>query len=257
MTPKISVVIPSYNKVKFIRETLESIVSQNYENFEIIVQDGGSTDGTLEIIKNYAKKYPRNIKWESKKDNGQLDAINKGMNRITGDILAFINADDVYKSNAFNSVAGFFSSRRDALWFAGRGIIIDEKSHEIAKIATWYKNIFLSLNLYFGLLVFNYVMQPSVFITRKAWEKYGPFIGTKEFVMEYDLWLKIGKIKMPVVINKTLSSFRIESLTKTKTMFTQLLAQDQKIAKKFTKNSLILFLHDLHNFGRIIIEKFV
>src|SRR3989344_6933690 len=88
--PKISIVIPSYNAVQYIEHTLRSILDQKYPSLEIIVQDGGSTDGTLNIIKKYAKKYPRILKFESKKDKGQADAINKGMKKTTGEIVTYI-----------------------------------------------------------------------------------------------------------------------------------------------------------------------
>jgi glycosyltransferase involved in cell wall biosynthesis len=253
--PKISVVIPSYNKAVFIEKTLESIFIQEYKNLEVIIQDGGSTDRTVEIIKRFSKKYP--IIWESKKDKGQLDAVNIGLKRATGDILTFINADDCYVSGAFTSISNAYTKNYAALWFAGRGIVIDKNGKEIAKSVTLYKNLLLSLNSRFHLLATNYLMQPSVFFTRPAYKKYGPFTGTSDFITEYDFWLKLGKISMPVVINKNISKFRIESGTKTKTMSKKLLLQDWKIVNKYTKNPILLALHKLNNLGRILVEKFV
>src|SRR3990170_8361781 len=119
--PKISIVIPSLNKVSFIKETLESIVTQNYPNLEVIIQDGGSTDGTLEIIKKYAKKYPDKINWESIKDKGQTDAINRGFKKASGRVLSYINADDLYENGALNKVGEYFSKNPKTLWLAGRG----------------------------------------------------------------------------------------------------------------------------------------
>lgn len=254
--PKISVVIPSFNKVKYIGKTLDSIINQNYENLEIIIQDGASTDGTLSIIRKYEKKYTY-IKSKSKKDNGQVDAINKGLKRAKGDILTYLNADDEYAKNAFFNVSKTYLRNRDALWFAGRGSVIDSKGYEIAKPVTMYKNFLLSLNSKFFLLIINYLMQPSVFINKKAYQKFGPFTGTEDFVTEYDLWLRLAKKQMPVIIGKTLSKFRIESSTKTKLMTGKLLKEDQKIVRKFTKSPLILFLHILNNIGRVLIDRFV
>lgn len=255
--PKISVVIPSFNKVRYISKTLDSILAQSYKNFEVIIQDGGSSDGTVEIIKKYANKYPKVISWESKKDKGQLDAINKGLKKATGDIVTYINADDVYAKGSFGKVSGAYHQSPNALWFAGRGIVINKDGHEIAKLITLYKNFALSLNSRYYLLITNYLMQPSVFLTRDIYKKYGPFTGTRDFITEYDMWLKLAKEKMPFVINKVISKFRIESETKTKRMFIPLLAQDNKIVRKYTKNKIILFLHNLHNVSRIIVEKFV
>ena len=250
MSPKISIVIPSYNKTKYIGLTLKSIFDQNYKNFEVIIQDGGSTDGTLEIIKKYAKKYPDKIVFESKKDGGQLEAINKGLKKAKGEIVTFINADDEYTDGAFMSVVGHYIENPNAIWFAGRGIVIDEKGVEIAKLATWYKDLLLSHSTYYLLLTTNFLMQPSVFLTKKAINRYGLFTGTSDFVMEYDMWLKIGKNKMPVFINKVLTKFRLEKDTKTSTNSTLLLIEDEKILKNYTNSKFTLFLHKLHNFGR-------
>lgn len=255
MKPKISIVVPSYNKVRFIEQTLKSIFLQNYENLELIIQDGGSTDGSVEIIKKFASKYP--IIWESKKDNGQLDAINKGLKKATGAILTYINADDCYKSGAFAAVSKAFLENPNALWLAGRGIVVDEKGKEIAQAVSWYKKFLLSLNFRFNLLTTNYLMQPSVFFTKEAYKKCGPFIGTPDFIMEYDFWLKLAHISMPVVLCKDVSEFRIEPETKTKKMFKKTLFEDTKIAKRYTKNPFILALHKLNNLGRVMIAKFV
>lgn len=256
-SPLISIVIPSYNKVKYIEKTLQSIVTQKNASFEVIIQDGGSTDGTLDIIKKYAKKYANLISYVSKKDDGQLDAINTGIKKAKGDIITFINTDDVFESGVFECVAGHYIENPDALWFAGKGIVIDENDSEIAKIATLYKSFLLSLNSNFYLLVTNYLMQPSVFLTKKALKKYGPFTGTKFAVMEYDMWLKIGKDQMPVVINKVLTKFRFEKDTKTSTNSKSLLTEDEKIVKKYTKNNFILFFHVAHNYFRVIMSKLI
>lgn len=255
--PLISIVIPSYNKVKYIERTLKSIVTQNYTNFEVIIQDGGSNDGSLEIIKNYLNRYPKIIKFESKKDNGQLDAINSGIKKTKGDIVTYINADDVYEKGSFETVANYYIENPEALWFAGKGKVINENGIEIAKLTTVYKNFLLSHATYYLLLTTNFLMQPSVFLTKKALAKFGLFIGTKDFIMEYDMWLKIGKNKMPVVINKNLSKFRIESTTKTKRLFNEILKKDEEIVKKFTKSKVVLILHKLHNLGRILIGNFI
>lgn len=255
--PKISVIIPSFNKAKFIAKTLDSIISQNYENVEVIIQDGSSTDGTLKVIEKYAQKYPGIIRYQSKKDKGQWDAINKGFKKAKGKIVTFINADDIYIKGAFNEIRRLYHLNVDALWFAGRGNVIDGDDHRIAKWTTYYKNLLLALNLRPALLIVNYLMQPSVFIAKTAWTRFGPFVGTKKFVMEYDLWLKISKIKMPVVSNKYLSSFRIEPSTITKKSSAELLKEDGLIIKRHTENPIILFLHSLHNLGRIAVGKFV
>ncbi len=253
--PKISVVIPSYNKVEYIQETLDSIVSQSYPNLEVIIQDGGSIDGTIEIIKKYAKKYPEIIQWESKKDRGQTDAINKGLKKAAGEILTFINADDVYERGALNKVSKYFGKHPDTLWLAGKGRLIDENGREKSKWVTTYKNILLKLNRHVLLLMVNYLEQPSVFLSRKAYKRHGLFTGTREYVMEYDLWLKLGEAEMPKVLNSYLSSFRLSKGNISTTQYDGVLKTDLEIVKKYTANKILLFLHKLHNLGRVVIVK--
>jgi len=255
--PKISIVIPSYNKVKYIRKTLESIFSQNYINLEVIIQDGGSKDGSVEIIKEFAKKYSKEISWVSKKDKGQVDAINKGLKKAVGDIVTYINADDVYKEGALRKVGAYFSKNTSTLWLAGKGDVINEEDREISKGITKYKNLLLMINHYSLLLVVNYFMQPSVFLSKRVYKKYGPFVGTKNYVMEYNLWLKIAKKHMPVVLADTLSSFRIAGDSVSSTQFKSLLATDLNLVRKYTNNPLIIFLHRLHNLGRMFIIKMI
>lgn len=249
--PKISVIIPSYNKVPYLKDTLRSIIDQEYPNLEVIIQDGGSIDGSVKIIKEFANKYPKIFKWVSQKDNGQLEAINKGFKRATGDILTFINADDLYKNKALINVGMYFMKNPNTLWVTGYSEIVNEKRVVKSKLVTKYKNVLLNLNNYFLLLMVNYISQPSTFLSRRAYEKFGPFVGTKKYVMEYDLWLKLGKVQMPAVIKKNLSSFRLAIGNISLTSSNELLMIDNEIVSKYTNNKIILNLHYLHNFGRI------
>lgn len=255
--PKISIVIPSYNKVDYVRETLQSVISQNYKNLELIVQDGGSTDGTLEIIREYANRYPEIVRLETNKDKGQAVAINKGFQKATGEILAFINADDLYATGAFKKVGKTFLANPDLIWLAGKGKVINNSGKEIYNFVALYKNLLLIINSYKLLLTVNYLVQPSVFLSKKAFDNFGPIEGNKRGVLEYDWWLRLGKKKMPKVLNSTLSSFRLVRGTTSSTFYKQMLDDDFKIAQKYSSSSIILFLHFLHNLVRTIIVSFV
>lgn len=255
--PKISIVIPSYNKVDFIDDTLESIFSQKYKNLEVIIQDGGSNDGTLEIIKKYARKYQNKITWESKRDNGQVDAINKGLRKATGDIFTYINADDVYYGQSLEKIGLYFLKNPQTSWVVGQGKVIDENGKEISENISLYKNFLLKMNYYPFLLMVNYLTQPSVFLKKEVYEKYGPFIGTNEYVLEYAMWLKLGKICMPAVLPKVLSSFRISKRNISSISYKKVLADDYKLVKKYTNNQLILFIHKINNIGRELVINFL
>lgn len=255
--PKISIVIPSYNKASYVEATLRSIINQGYPNLEVIIQDGGSEDGTIEIIKRYANKYPGIFQWSSKKDKGQLDAINKGFEKASGDILTYLNADDIYKRGCLPAVGRHFKTYPTTLWVTGYGDIIDKDGRVISQFITNYKNILLNINRYWMLLMVNYITQQSTFLSKRAFNKFGPFTGTRNYVMEYDLWLKLGKDQMPLVIKKTLSSFRLTADNISSTSARELLKVDNEITKKYTNNGFLLALHKLHNLGRIFMLKFL
>jgi glycosyltransferase involved in cell wall biosynthesis len=249
--PKISVVVPSYNAETFIEETFVSILSQNYPKLEIFVQDGRSTDGTVAIIEKYAEKYPKIMRFVSEKDSGQADAINKGFKKCSGDILTYINADDVYELGAFWAVANSYTKNPGAYWFAGKGKVIDANGKETAKLITFYKSIFLKFNSYQLLLAVNYLMQPSVFLTKRGYEQIEEFSLLGRIVMEYEAWLKLGEKCMPVIINKHLSSFRMSGTNISATLYRQTLRRDQEIVEKYTDNKFLLLIHKINNLGRL------
>lgn len=252
--PKISVIIPSFNKGDYIEKTLESIFKQKYKNFEVIIQDGGSVDKTILIIQKYKKTYSNQMTYVSKKDKGQLDAINTGMKKAKGDILTYINADDYFEPGAFEKVMTAHKLHR-RLWYAGRGRMVDGADKEIAGLWMDFKKVFLYFNRYTLLLCVNYLMQPSVFMTRKAYERIKPLRGTNKFITEYDTWLTLGKMEMPFVIRHTLSSFRLPQGSITSTNYKNLLLCDEKILKKYTNNPLIIGVHKLINILRVITIK--
>ena len=249
--PKISVVVPSYNKKEFISKTLDSIFCQNYPYLEVIIHDGGSSDGTVEVIKQYSKKYSKVIQWVSEKDKGPVDAVNKGLAKAKGDIITFINADDIYINNPFVKVAKHFLRNKDDLWWVGRSVIINRDGEQITSLVSTYKNFLLKLNKYPILLIVNYITQPAVFLRRVTYEDLGVFTGSK-YVMEYDLWLKIARKKMPVVIDEYLAQFRMTTDNLSAKHFKDILRKDYKIASCYTTNPVILVLHYLHNLGRVL-----
>ena len=125
--PKISVITPTLNQGKFIEKTINSVIGQDYPDLEYIVMDGGSTDNTLEILRRYGGR----LKFTSSKDKGQSDAINKGLKKSSGDILCYLNSDDVLAPGALFKVGEYFNENRNAMWLTGKCRVVDEEGREV------------------------------------------------------------------------------------------------------------------------------
>ncbi len=124
MRPKLSIMTPSYNQGRYLEETILSVLNQNYPNLEYLIIDGGSTDSSLDVIRRYESHL---VYWVSEKDRGQVHAINKGWQRATGNIVAFINSDDVYLPGAFNAVAAYFERHPGCDWLCGDTIMFGDR----------------------------------------------------------------------------------------------------------------------------------
>ena len=245
--PNISIVTPSFNQAGFIERTIKSVLSQDYPNFEYLVMDGGSTDGTVEILKKYGKK----IVWRSEKDEGQGDAINKGLKLAKGEIFAYLNSDDVLAPGALKTAADSFSKNPRTKWVFGKCRIIDENDREIRKSITAYKNFWLERYHYNTLLVLNYISQPAVFWRREAYEKIGEFDPNEYWELDYDYWLRLGKKYPPGFIDKYLANFRVHQKAKTAMDLKHFLGE-VRVARKYTSNHFLIGLHYL-NFLAIVL----
>ncbi len=214
--------------------------------------DGGSTDQTLKILKKFTSKYPNKISVESKKDEGQAAAVNSGIKKSSGDVVAYINADDYYLGEVFSKIAKVYKAAVN--WYVGDGVVVSQEGVEIFKFVSFYKKILKKINSYKLLLVVNYIVQPSVFLSRRAYDEFGPFSGSKKFITEYEMWLKLGKIGMPNLIDEDVSAFRMYPQTITGSSSAILLQEDERIVKKYTKNKIYIFLHRLNNLARKIVQ---
>lgn len=205
--PKISVVTPSYNQQEFIEDTIKSVIDQNYPNLEYIIIDGGSTDGSLETI----HKYNDHIHyWVSEKDNGQSDAINKGLKRATGEIVAWLNSDDQYVEDALWHIADIYREHSDANLIIGNGYRKAWPSGELQRFCP--RHVAFNRNaLAEGL---DYVLQPSTFFTKKALEEHGYLREDLNYTMDWELWYRLSAGRV-VVTDQPLSYSREYSQTKT------------------------------------------
>ena len=202
---KITVITPSFNQGHFIERTINSVLGQKFDGeLEYLVIDGGSTDNTLEIL----QKYEGRIIWVSEKDEGLADAVNKGLQRSTGDIIGWLNSDDLYLPGTLEKVLGHFSTHPDCMWLYGKCRIIDPDDREIYRSVTTYKNLLLQKFNFGRLLTENYISQPAVFFRKKLADETGPLRKDLRFAMDYDLWLRFGKNYPAAVLPDYLSGFR-------------------------------------------------
>lgn len=246
--PKITIVTPSYNQANYIGRTIESILGQDYPNIEYIVMDGGSTDGTVDIL----KKYGDRIIWKSEKDKGQADAINKGLRIAKGEICAYINSDDTYEPGAFAKVAEYFNEHPDTKWVYGKCRIIDEDDKEIRKFVTWYKNIRLKRYSFRKLLAENPISQPATFWKRELHDEIGVFDEKEYHVMDYEYWLRIGQKYPAGVILDYLSNFRFYADSKSGMQTKERFQDELRVAKRYSKgDKLVYFLHQA-NYYKIV-----
>jgi glycosyltransferase involved in cell wall biosynthesis len=255
---RFSIITPSYNQGRFLEQTIKSVLSQAGDfEIEYIIADGGSTDNSVKIIKKYQRllkqnRYPikcRAIKfiWWSQKDQGQSHAINQGLKKSTGDILAWLNSDDYYLSNCFQTISHVFQKNQSAQWLTGYCQIVDEKNRPTRLSIQKYKNFWLNRYKYSRLLMLNFISQPATFWGKKVFEKVGLLDKNLHYTMDYDLWLRIGKRQFLMIIKKPLACFRIHGGSKGKTRFLAQFDEELEVARRYTKDRSLLFWHRLHN----------
>jgi glycosyltransferase involved in cell wall biosynthesis len=203
--PKISIITPSFNQADYIEYTILSVLSQGYPNLEYIIIDGGSTDGSLDIIKKYADKLTY---WVSEPDSGMYDAINKGFAKSSGEILAWINSDDVYFDNAFHTVADIFTQIPKVDWITGRCGYIDRTGN---KTRTSKKKIYNRELLRNGFYrsPYSYVVNQNVVFWRKSlWEKVGGCDKNYRAAGDFVLWMKFSEHAKLYFFDFIFSAFR-------------------------------------------------
>lgn len=206
--PKISIVTPSYNQGDFLEKTILSVLQQNYPNLEYIVMDGGSTDGSVDIIKKYASRIDF---WVSEKDNGQADAINKGLSKCTGDILHWLNSDDFLLPEALLHI-GSFNWQKDT----GAVVGIGHKVNLQGEVIYTPKVPDLSFNALLNWSGYANFMQPACFFTKEAWDTCGPLDERLYFCLDVNLWLKIAQKYKLVKLEKDLAHAYAHENAKTK-----------------------------------------
>jgi glycosyltransferase involved in cell wall biosynthesis len=205
--PLVSIVTPSFNQAEFLEETISSVLNQDYANFEYIIVDGGSTDGSVAIIRQYAGQLSW---WVSEKDRGQTDAINKGFSRANGQILAWINSDDTYEPGAITAAVAYLLKHPDVGLVYSDANYINEDGQIIGKFPAAQTNY---ARLRRG---YVHIPQQAAFFRRTLWQQVGPLDPSFYFAMDYDLWVRIAsRATVKYVAGRAWANFRLHTSTKT------------------------------------------
>jgi carbamoyltransferase len=205
--PRLSIVTPSFGQAQYVERTLRSVLDQGYPQLEYVVQDGGSKDGTVEVLKRYA---PSLKHWESAKDNGQAHAINLAFRHTGGEIMAYLNSDDLLLPGALAYVARYFTRHPEVDAVYGHRVLIDEYDREVGRwVLPPHQNEVLSWA--------DYVPQETLFWRRRIWDKAGGTIDESfRFAMDWDLILRFRDAGARFVrLPRFLGAFRVHAQQKT------------------------------------------
>jgi len=203
--PRFAIVTPSFNQARFVRATVDSVLSQNYPNLAYVVQDGGSTDETKDLLGAYGDR----LSWTSAPDGGQTAAINAGFGTVSGDIMAYLNSDDLLLPGSLEAVADAFARHPDVDIIYSHRIIIDEAGHEVGR---WV----LPPHDRQAIGWADYLPQETMFWRRRVWDAIGPFDESFRYAMDWDFILRADRAgfrfkRLPLF----LGCFRVHEAQKT------------------------------------------
>lgn len=246
---KFTIVTPSYNQGRFIERTILSVLSQAGDfDLEYIVMDGGSTDETRAILQRYADR----LTYTSAPDGGQADAINRGLAAAKGEVLGWLNSDDIYEPGALQEVARAMteSGRR---WCFGQCTIINEDDLEIHRPISWYKNYLSRRYTSSRLIAKEFIPQPATFFRRDIWTEVGELDRSLNFALDYDLWLRFARRSPPRFIPRNLARFRWHPSSKSTTERWRSAWQAFQVARRQAgpHERLAVAEHCFHAFSRV------
>lgn len=222
--PRVSLVTPSFNAAPYLRAAINSVLVQDYPDIEYLVMDGGSTDETVALLKEYGDK----VRWVSEKDQGQADAIARGFEQTTGSILCWLNADDVLKPGAVRTAVDTFLANPGTALIYGNADFIDETGELIAP-CTVVEPFVRQRLLDYG----DYIIQPAAFFSRVAYQSVGGLDTSLHWAMDWDLWIRLAQVHEFVYIENVLASYRWLGSNKTAIGGFDRLDEVETVAKRY------------------------
>jgi len=204
--PLVSIITPSFNQARYIEATIQSVLGQDYPRIEYIIVDGGSTDGTVEIVKKYEGRIGW---WVSEQDKGQTDAINKGFARAQGQILAWLNSDDTYEPGAVSAAVKYLMDHPEIGMVYGDCNFINEDGRVIGRFGAAQTDYRLLRQGY------AHIPQQTMFFRAGLWRQVGPLDPSFYFAMDYDLWTRLAARTRLKYTPQTWANFRLHTTGKT------------------------------------------
>ncbi len=222
---KISVVTPNFNGARFLEETICSVLQQDYPNLEYIICDGGSTDESVSIIRRHEDRLAH---WVSEADAGQPSAINKGLRMSTGDIVAFLNSDDLYRPGALRAVGDAFQQDGTISWLTGQCEVFEENGTR-----TWVESAHPTDSV-LDWLVASRAPQPSTFLRSDVIERAGHFREDLQYTFDHEYFVRLTSLGyQPIVHPEVLAAFRLHSASKTCAGPVRMLDEDVRICNEY------------------------
>jgi glycosyltransferase involved in cell wall biosynthesis len=231
--PLISIVTPSFNQGRFIRQTIESVLTQDYPNIEYWIVDGGSNDDTLDILRGYECE-PR-LRWISEKDQGQSDAINKGLARCCGDIFNWLCSDDVILPGALRKVADAWVAHGTPAIIYGLARFVDENGKDLGYCPQ--QSTHLTLKDILTLRVQSY--QPATFVPTEHLRQIGGIDASYHYVMDFDMWVKLAQRVPFVYVPHDVALYRLHASSKSLSRFASFIPELERVLDTAARKGLI------------------
>jgi len=248
--PVITIVMPSYQQAAFLEEAVRSVLDQDGATVELLVMDPGSTDGSRELLQSLKETYGERLRLHFAPDDGQADAVNRGMALARGTLLGWLNSDDRLRPGALRQIVPCLH-RPEPRWVYGRGGIIDAAGRPISRPIVWYKNVRGRRFSVHKLLTEDFIPQMATFWNRALWEAAGGIDKTRHLAMDYDLFLRFAKLTPPAVVTAYLADFRVHHDAKSSLRVDEHLAEAYATVREHAaalgwRGRLAVLLHRLY-----------